>query len=105
MLKENASGLLLILSALVSDPVYTYSKSDVRYVAVTSKGTQIADDGTNLGNDYPFILSRVQGKLSGFEDRMSGVQLSVESHVLLLIDAAKDPNNLCLMFPGWMDFN
>jgi phosphatidylinositol kinase/protein kinase (PI-3 family) len=43
-------------------------------------------------------LIRVKEKLQGYED---GTYLSVEGQVNLLIQTAKDPNLLCLLYPGW----
>ena len=44
------------------------------------------------------VLIRLQEKLEGIED---GVPLSVSGQVNHLIQEATDPNNLCMLFPGW----
>ena len=47
------------------------------------------------------VLLRLQQKLSGMED---GVQLSVSGQVAHLIQEARDPKNLCRLFPGWQAY-
>ncbi len=47
------------------------------------------------------VLLRLRQKLQGVED---GVQLSVSGQVNLLIQEARDPNNLCRVFPGWQPY-
>ena len=44
------------------------------------------------------VLLRLGEKLRGVED---GVSLSVNGQVNRLIQEARDPKNLCRVFPGW----
>ena len=46
-------------------------------------------------------LLRLQQKLQGLEE---GVQLSVAGQVNKLIQEARDPRNLCKLFPGWQPY-
>ena len=46
-------------------------------------------------------LLRLQQKLQGLEE---GVQLSVAGQVNKLIQEARDPQNLCKLFPGWQPY-
>jgi phosphatidylinositol kinase/protein kinase (PI-3 family) len=46
-------------------------------------------------------IAKIQEKLQGYEDGTSGEQQSVEGQVQLLINSAKDPDNLCDMYAGW----
>ena len=45
-------------------------------------------------------LLRVKNKLQGYEDP-TGTSLSVEGQVDFLIQEARDPKNLCRLYPGW----
>ena len=47
------------------------------------------------------VLAKIQEKLQGYEDGTSGEQQSIEGQVQLLINSARDPDNLSVMFTGW----
>jgi serine-protein kinase ATM len=117
-LKENANGLLTILSAIVSDPLYKWSigsKKGNRRSMVDCE-----DDEGNKPDQYNNVvgnsreenrnevaahaIARIHEKLIGYEDGTMGEQQSVESQVQLLLNAAQDPDNLCVMFAGWVPF-
>jgi hypothetical protein len=56
---------------------------------------------TNFGKDAAErTLMKIKNKLRGYED-LSFDALTVEGHVDMLINEAKDPTNLCRIFPGW----
>lgn len=46
-------------------------------------------------------LMRLQQKLQGLEE---GVAMSIEGQVNLLIQTARDPNNLCRLYAGWQPY-
>lgn len=121
VLKENSNGLLTILSAIVSDPLYKWSSSskrESRRIALERGSIEIPDDYlpdeecNSIGHDgnenrnevAAHAISRIHDKLLGYEDGTSGEQQSIESQVQLLTNAAQDPDNLCLMFVGWAPF-
>jgi ataxia telangiectasia mutated family protein len=120
VLKQNANGLLTILSAIVSDPLYKWSVSSTK--ACHHEHRQSADEPVEELDDLAdknsvaahaiardenrnelaaHAIARIHEKLLGYEDGTSGEQQSVESQVQLLVNAARDPENLCDMFPGW----
>lgn len=117
VLKQNANGLLTILSAIVSDPLYKWRSGSSKANRHPHEGygddddeenrrTNGVVDDTNKGNKSinevaRHAMTRIQEKLQGYEDGTLGEQLSVESQVRLLVNAARDPDNLCVMFPGW----
>lgn len=121
VLKENSNGLLTILSAIVSDPLYKWSSSskrESRRIAIERADVERVEE-SQLDQGYNYIgqdrdenrnevaahaISRVHDKLLGYEDGTSGEQQSVESQVQLLMNAAQDPDNLCSMFVGWAPF-
>ena len=45
-------------------------------------------------------LARIKHKLQGYVDP-NGDAMSVEGQVKLLINQARDPENLCKLYPGW----
>jgi serine-protein kinase ATM len=117
-LKQNSNGLLTILSAIVSDPLYKWSLSSKKVNRQNEEGrdengeykpqletnnfaTCILDHNENRNEVATHAISRIQEKLLGYEDGTLGEQQSVESQVQLLLNAAQDPDNLCVMYPGW----
>lgn len=124
VLRENANALLTILSAIASDPLYRWSISPVEArrrqqldedaekgrAKVKRKksdnGNQVSSSATNetksdRNEAAELALSKISEKLQGYEDGTSGEQQSIEGQVQLLINSARDPDNLCVMFSGW----
>jgi serine-protein kinase ATM len=137
VLRQNAPALLTILSAVVSDPLYSWSMSPVK--ARERQALANADEGDNdddqggLRKDQGLAsaaagaasevesgdsaataaddddqnesaataIAKIKEKLQGYEDGTSGEQQSVQSQVQLLINSARDPDKLCVMFHGW----
>jgi len=124
ILKHNASPLLTILSAVVSDPLYQWSMSPVKARKRQRLTEQEVDDGdagakvglqsaTNksvaVGQQQPDqyeaaarAIGKIQEKLSGYEDGTSGEQQSVEGQIQLMINSARDPDKLSEMYCGWL---
>jgi ataxia telangiectasia mutated family protein len=110
MLRKHARELLTILSAVVADPLYRWSVNPIearrrQAEKDEEKGYKIKDRGSVSTSDERSqatkTLSKIKEKLQGYEDSTSGEQQGVEGQVQLLINSARDPNNLCTMFPGW----
>ena len=121
-LRKNSSTLLTILSAVVADPLYKWNVSPIEgmrrqkrapdeeteaeKVDISSHvdqsgrvlGDEIPDDQNEMGKK---TISKINDKLQGYEDSTSGEQQGVEGQVQLLINSARDPDNLCVMYPGW----
>jgi len=124
LMRENSSAMMTILSAVVSDPLYKWSVSPVKArlkqaeeedeedihdkpssrVRRKSTATYVADvdaiaeDKNDAANR---AMTKVKEKLQGYEDGMSGECQSAEGQVQLLINAARDPDNLCALYFGW----
>jgi ataxia telangiectasia mutated family protein len=119
LLRENASVLLTILSAVVSDPLYKWSVSPVKArlrqrseidgeEVITKIGDYGGEDSsqklliTEDKNDAASrAIAKIQEKLQGYENGTTGECLTVEGQVQLLINAARDPDNLCSLYFGW----
>ena len=120
VLRKNASTLLTILSAVVADPLYKWSVSPVEgmrrqhmdsdndgsskqlNVPVNSGGdgrNEPSDDDKNeMGKK---AIAKINDKLQGYEESTSGEQQGVEGQVQLLINSARDVENLSPMYAGW----
>ena len=122
VLKENSSSLLTVLSAVVADPLYTWTMSPVEArrrqagkddedkngvntpgnvdgLSTSPRHAKYSDEDHN--KEAAKALTKVHEKLQGYEDGTSGEQQSIEGQVQLLINSARDPENLSLMYYGW----
>lgn len=117
-LKENSNALLTILSAIANDPMYALclnpvmaqrrqeesATRDETSFTGGQEGQELADfvdNNFDRNEAAARAIARVQEKLQGYEDGTSGDQQSVEGQVQLLINSARDPDNLSEMFVGW----
>mmetsp|Transcript_46714 Transcript_46714/g.52047 ORF Transcript_46714/g.52047 Transcript_46714/m.52047 type:complete len:3191 (+) Transcript_46714:200-9772(+) len=111
MLRDNTRELLTILSAVVADPLYKWSVNPLearqrQAEKGKEKGYKVKDRENDSKSDEKSqsatkTISKIKEKLQGYEDSTSGEQQGVEGQVQLLINSARDPNNLCTMFTGW----
>jgi ataxia telangiectasia mutated family protein len=129
VLRENTNALMTILSAVVSDPLYKWcinpltarlrqrdesedGKNDPLWISngksnnpsTTERSTHSDNPDTTIEmeNDAASrTLATIVKKLQGFEDGSSGESQTVEGQVRMLIQAAKNPDNLCQMYCGW----
>jgi len=117
VLRSNADALLTILSAVVSDPLYKWnvspvkarqrqrshdegesreqSKSDILGGLLPSRTDENRNDSADRA------IAKIHEKLQGYEEGTSGEHKTVAGQVKLLINEARDPNNLCVLFAGW----
>jgi ataxia telangiectasia mutated family protein len=96
VMRNNADSLLTILSAVVSDPLYKWSLSQL------PTNQHQKNDDERAGNDAAErAIAKIHEKLEGYEYGTSGVHKTVAGQVKLLINEARDPDNLCAMFVGW----
>ena len=122
VLRGNSSDLLTILSAVVSDPLYKWCVSPI---TVHQHQRDEADGSDNQYNrnemrNFPSnnsdsdaimaenendaasrAIAKINEKLQGYEEGTLGERQTVEGQVRLLINAAREPSNLSLLFPGW----
>ncbi len=131
VLRDNTLQIMTILEVVIHDPLYKWSLSPAQArlkqtnavefqtnLVPTPKNnngagknealnqvlescTTAARVGGSFGKDAAArTLNRVRSKLQGLEDP-TGEALGVEGLVDLLINEARDPVNLCKLFPGW----
>jgi len=124
VLRNNADTLLTILGAVVADPLYKWSISpqkarelqqeqdikeeedendESKSKTNPSRPSLMAfntEDDENRNDAAARAISKITNKLQGYEDS-SSFDKSVAGQVKLLINEARDPDNLGLMFAGW----
>lgn len=107
LLKQNAGGLLTILSAIASDPLYKWTLQEDDGTKRKKREFLGKAKKTNGGShveknaEAARAISRIDEKLKGYEDGTEGEQQSVASQVELLLNQAQDVENLSHMFSGW----
>ncbi|XP_067675130.1 serine-protein kinase ATM-like [Haliotis asinina] len=127
VMHTNQESLLMILQVLLYDPLYAWSLSPQQALSIQNRrggGDMDSNDlnataanisTTDMGHQSERsvesqeqvnkmaerVLLRLQQKLQGIED---GIQLTVSGQVNNLIQEARDPNNLCRLFPGWQPY-
>lgn len=111
ILRQHVPELLAILSAVVADPLYKWSvnRTKAQRLQDDEEKAKLYDpeDGHSdvSTNGTPQVttktINKIKEKLQGYEDSTSGEQQGIEGQVQLLINSARDPNNLCNLFSGW----
>lgn len=102
ILRKNSNSIMTILSAIKSDPLYTWSISPVRQ---DDEENFHLDDKDDANTAAEHAIRRVQEKLQGYEDGTAGEQQSIQGQIQLLISCAMDRDKLCQMFPGWQPWS
>jgi serine-protein kinase ATM len=113
-LKDNTNALLTILSAIANDPLYSWTINPVKAQNRLNRGEEEEFSESDRGVEHQQhaggvdrneaasrAIARVQEKLQGYEDGTSGEQQSIEGQIQLLVNSARDRDNLCEMFVGW----
>ncbi len=106
----------LYIKVLMHDPLYVWTLSPLKALSVQRKrdmdtsgvaNTDVLETGNEPRDNLDEssvkkmaerVLVRLRQKLDGIED---GTLLSVKGQVNHLIREARDPKNLCRLFPGW----
>lgn len=113
VMRNNADTLLTILSAVVSDPLYKWSlgplkanqhqrNDDENHSKMDLPSAWMTSTMDESGNDAADrAIAKIHEKLEGYEDGTSGEHKTVAGQVKLLINEARDPGNLSVMFAGW----
>ncbi|KAL1451787.1 hypothetical protein WDU94_006133, partial [Cyamophila willieti] len=104
VMREHTETLLTILEVLLYDPLYTWTLTPSK-AAEKQKLTNTKNFNTE--SDVPVnkiaarALFRLKQKLQGIEE---GSVFSVEGQTSILIQRARDADNLCRLFPGWQPY-
>lgn len=122
VLRSDAPSVLTILDVLLHDPLYRWMLSPLaarQRQQDQEKGSYSGGNGAGVkppeaaaavaaaaedvgagGDAAQRALARIKHKLQGYVDP-NGDAMSVEGQVKLLINEAKDTENLCRLYPGW----
>ena len=128
VLRSDAPSVLTILEVLLHDPLYRWMLSPLAArqrqqdeekgsyrggngagvkppeaaaaAAADAAAAAAAEDAGVGGDAAQRALVRIKHKLQGYVDP-NGNAMSVEGQVKLLINEAKDPENLSKLYPGW----
>ncbi|CBN77270.1 conserved unknown protein [Ectocarpus siliculosus] len=118
VLRSDAPSVLTILEVLLHDPLYRWMLSPLaarqRQQEEEKVGgggaaaeeaaaamVAVAGEDAGVGGDAAQrALARIKHKLQGYVDP-NGDAMNVEGQVKLLINQARDPENLCKLYPGW----
>lgn len=114
VLRENSGSLLTILSAVVSDPLFKWALNPIKARQIQQRDESEGHHEVYRGNDKEEnvpaesaneaadrAIAKISEKLQGYEEGTSGESQSVKGQVQLLINSARDPDNLSSIFPGW----
>lgn len=83
-LRDNAEGLLTIVSAVIADPLYKWHHAE------QEADIDVAET----------VITRIHAKLQGYEDS-NPEQQTVSSQLQYLVNQATSVDNLMRMFYGW----
>lgn len=127
VLRSDAPSVLTILEVLLHDPLYRWMLSPLAArqrqqeeekagvdtgggrrgaaaaaaaSAAAAEDAMVVEDAGVGGDAAQRALARIKHKLQGYVDP-NGDAMSVEGQVKLLINQARDPENLCKLYPGW----
>ena len=78
--------------------------ADNALASAIGKQTSSAMDENNEQNQNEAAtraIQKIHQKLQGYEEGNTGERQSVEGQVQLLINEARDPDNLCMLYHGW----
>ncbi|OQR87194.1 phosphatidylinositol kinase (PIK-5) [Achlya hypogyna] len=106
VLRKKGTALTTILEVFIHDPLYNWTLSPVKALRMQQEsqlpmnkhGDVMPEE--NMADAASRALLRVKQKLQGYEDP-TGDAMSVEGQVKRLIHVARDPHNLCKLYPGW----
>ncbi|CAB3982970.1 serine- kinase ATM [Paramuricea clavata] len=113
VMRTSQEALLTIVQVLLFDPLYVWTLSPLKAMSLQRKPDMDASsdvtsssvlerrdslDESSVNKMAERVLVRLRQKLDGVED---GTLLSVKGQVNHLIREARDPKNLCRLFPGW----
>jgi len=114
-LRANCQSLVTILQVFVRNPLYRWAcdpihtLDDASTCSTASSGvhdSSLRREATKMTNgvmcnrEAERALLRIQDKLFG-RKAGSNESLVVEGQVQILLDEARDPQNLCRMYDGW----
>ena len=112
VMRASKEALLTIVEVFIHDPLYTWAINDIardqRQRDMDDEGTDetgtvadVAEEGPSRNSEAERALGRVRSKLDGIE---GGEFYAPDGQVAKLINEARDPRNLAVLFAGWAPF-
>ncbi|XP_029344827.1 serine-protein kinase ATM [Acyrthosiphon pisum] len=106
VLRQNQDVIVTVIEVLLYDPCHQWAltgKKATRLQNQSTKKNSIINDTTEVNKLAERSLNRVRIKLCGMEQAETAAA-SINGQVNLLIQKARDPNNLALLFHGWQAY-
>lgn len=110
LLRKNTDALLTILSAVVADPLYNWNLTpqEVRNRQCTEREEEdVEAEDEAVGHAEVTGDQKNEAALRAIariREKLMGTQQSVQGEVQLLINEARDVDNLSTIFYGWDPF-
>ncbi|XP_026809071.1 serine-protein kinase ATM isoform X1 [Rhopalosiphum maidis] len=106
VLRQNQDVIVTITEVLLYDPCYQWALTGKKAAQLQNESTREnshINDVNEVNKLAERSLNRVRVKLCGMEQAETAAA-SINGQVNLLIQKARDPNNLALIFHGWQAY-
>lgn len=103
VLRQNQDVIVTVTEVLLYDPCYQWTLSGKKDDQLQNRPTQKNSSINDINKLAERSLNRVRVKLCGMEQAETAAA-SINGQVNLLIQKARDPNNLALLFHGWQAY-
>ncbi|KAE9539511.1 hypothetical protein AGLY_004763 [Aphis glycines] len=105
VLRQNQDVIVTITEVLLYDPCYQWALTGKKAAQLQNESTKNSyiNEITEVNKLAERSLNRVRDKLCGMEQAETAAA-SINGQVNLLIQKARDPNNLALIFHGWQAY-
>lgn len=102
VLRDNSDTIVTILEVLLYDPLYSWTLTPQEAAKKQESAAALNyTESVPVNKIAARALFRIKQKLQGIEE---GNTFSVEGQTNILIQRARDPENLCRLFPGWQPY-
>uniref|UniRef100_A0A2H8TWI9 non-specific serine/threonine protein kinase n=2 Tax=Melanaphis sacchari TaxID=742174 RepID=A0A2H8TWI9_9HEMI len=106
VLRQNQDVIVTIIEVLLYDPCYQWALTGKKAAQIqieSTKKNSCINDVIEVNKLAERSLNRVRVKLCGMEQAETAAA-SINGQVNLLIQKARDPNNLALLYHGWQAY-
>jgi len=105
VLRQNQDVIVTVIEVLLYDPCYHWTLTGEKAAQLQNQSTienSNINDLTEVNKLAELSLNRVRAKLCGMEE--TGSASTINGQVNRLIQQARDPANLSLLFHGWQAY-